>query len=45
VHFSQRWTVEDMREEKSEGNRANVKGFDKRDANVETVMKKVADSM
>ena len=34
-----------MREEQREGNRANMKKFDKNDDSVQNVMKKAADSM
>nr|XP_002126817.1 transcriptional adapter 3-like [Ciona intestinalis] len=40
THFSQRWAIEDMKEEQSEGNRANVKTHEKPESNVEAVLKK-----
>nr|CAB3266785.1 transcriptional adapter 3-like [Phallusia mammillata] len=45
VHFSQRWALEDMREEKSEGSRAIGKTFEKQDGNVEGILKKAADTL
>ncbi|XP_076801430.1 transcriptional adapter 3-A-like isoform X2 [Clavelina lepadiformis] len=45
VHFSERWALEDMREEQSEGNRANVKNFEKSDGSVHSLMKKASSAI
>ena len=44
MHFSQRWAMEDMREEQSEGCRSNLKKCEKNDDSVQDVMKKAVDS-
>ena len=33
MHFSKRWEMEDLREEQSEGNRANIRSIDKNGEN------------
>uniref|UniRef100_H2YJS9 Transcriptional adapter 3-like n=1 Tax=Ciona savignyi TaxID=51511 RepID=H2YJS9_CIOSA len=40
THFSQRWAIEDMKEEQSEGNRANVKSLVKHESNVDVILRK-----
>ena len=45
IPFSERWSIEDMREEQREGNRANMNKFDKNDESVQNIMKKAAESM